>query len=191
MPQRSGRLRSSGACDSAIALRCIHTSTRLEDPSMHPVRPSSVPLRASALSAALLLALAAPASAELVSESSEFGEDTITHDTETGLRWLDLTESIIHSYAAILTGFDAGGEFEGYRFATDEEVATLWVNAGIDTTVRSFVPQNYDPVVALAELVGQTGDGGNCGTGCTFFFSQAWYDSGSPAPESPGIATLS
>jgi hypothetical protein len=158
---------------------------------MHPDRPSNTLLRTLALSAALLLALAGPGKAELVSEASDFGEDTITHDTETDLRWLDITPSRALSYATILAALEVGGEFEGYRFATGEEVLTLFVNAGIDTSTQDFVPQNFEPVVALAALLGgATSENGNCGDGCTFSFTQAWYDSGIPVPTSPFIATL-
>jgi hypothetical protein len=157
---------------------------------MHLDRPVNVRIRTLALSTALVLTLVGPAAADLVSEDSDFGENTVTFDTETGLRWLDITESRARSYETILAALEPAGEFEGYRFATEEEVTTLFVNAGIDTSTEEFVLQNFAPVVALAALVGQTGANGNCGTDCTFLLGQAWYDSGFPIPEFPFIATL-
>jgi PEP-CTERM motif len=67
--------------------------------------------------------------------------------------------------------------FEGYRLATKAEVSAFFVDAGLDVTPGlSFVPQNFDPAVALAALVGELGSDGNCGPGCTFSFTPGWID---------------
>jgi hypothetical protein len=116
---------------------------------------------------------------------------TLTRDTDTGLRWLDVTLSLDYSYSEILAALGPGGTFEGFRLGTGEEVATLAENAGVDRGTGLFVPENYDPIVALTNLVGQTGDNGNCGTGCSFNFSAGWYDSGNPAPQFLFYMTLS
>jgi len=155
--------------------------------------------------AALPAACLAGALSVLVSENSPFGADTITHDTATGLRWLDLTESISYSRSQILLETGPGGTFEGYRLATDAEIQPLFVDAGIDLgpgTFDQFVPQNYAPIAALAALVGQLGTNGNCGNGCTFFYTQgftaelppfqntaavsgfAWFDNSAPLSQS-------
>ena len=125
---------------------------------------------------------AAPALAVLVSEGGSFGANTLTRDTATGLRWLDLTLSLNRTYAQIAQELGPGGDFAGYRFATGNEVEELWENAGIDTSTSLFVAQNHQPVSALAALVGQTGSNGNCGSGCTYFYTEGWYWNGDPPP---------
>lgn len=143
------------------------------------------------------------AGAVLLSEGSPFGADTITHDTVTGLLWLDLTESTSYSHTQILDATGPGGTFAGYRLATDAEIQQLFVDAGIDLGpgTSNFVPQNYAPIVALAALMGQLGNDGNCGIGCTFFYSAgftaeppysslvastsfAWFDNSAPLSQS-------
>jgi len=121
--------------------------------------------------------LAATSSATLVSENSPFGTDTSTLDTQTGLHWLDLTLSTGLSHTEILQQIASGGTFEGYRLATEAEVSAFFVDAGLDVNAPgSFVPQNFDPAVALAALVGTLSSDGNCGTGCTFSFTPGWID---------------
>jgi len=126
--------------------------------------------------AGVLLAavLSGNATASLVSEDSPFGAGTITLDTNTGLRWLDLTESNGLSHDQVLQGLMAGGTFEGYRLATSAELGQLFLDAGFvldPGTLGSFIPQNHDPAVTLGGFVGVLGTNGNCGTGCTFSFS--------------------
>src|SRR5688572_7151684 len=89
-------------------------------------------LASVALLFALPLALPLAAGATLISESSPFGADTVTFDSETGLRWLDLTESAGLSHTEITLELAPGGAFEGYRFATAAELTELFANAGID-----------------------------------------------------------
>lgn len=142
---------------------------------------------------AAALALPRAAEAALSSESSPFGADTITLDSETGLRWLDLTLSAGLSHTELLQELSPGGTFEGYQLATAAEVAELFVNAGIDVSAPAldeFVPQNYAPIVALAALVGQLGANGNCGAGCTFAFSAGLLEGPPPSPGFFPTATL-
>ena len=83
--------------------------------------------------------------------------------------------------------------FEGYQLATQAQVAELFVNAGIDVSdpaLDEFVPQNYAPIVALAALVGQLGDNGNCGAGCSFAFSAGLLEGPPPSPGFFPVATL-
>jgi len=141
------------------------------------------PRPALVLATLAVAALAArPAAAVLLSESSAFGADTITRDTATGLRWLDLTESVSLGYAQLLGQLEAGA-LVGYRLATVDEVATLWQHAGIDAGSSDFVAVNYAPIVALAGLLGGAlGTNGNCGPGCSFSFVQGWIANGAPPP---------
>ncbi len=134
------------------------------------------------LAALLAAGIAAPASAivPLSSEDSSYGLGTITYDEISGLRWLDLTESISISKAQILVEIGPGGLFEGFRLATGAEIADLATHAGIDVAFQNdFVPENHDGVVFLATLLGgPLGTNGNCGIGCTFSFTKGF--SGDP-----------
>ena len=134
--------------------------------------------------ACLLAGALAPgrAAALLASVDSPFGVGTLTFDTDTGLRWLDLTESADFSHDQLLQALGPGQIFEGYRLATRDEVFTLFTHANFDLSpaaVGNFVPQNADPAVALGTLVGVLGTNGNCGTGCTFSFT-AGFTAGPP-----------
>jgi hypothetical protein len=121
--------------------------------------------------------LSGPATATLVSENSPFGTDTITLDTDTGLRWLDMTESDGLSHEEVLQELMPGGTFEGFRLATSAELAQLFLAAGFDLdpqTLQDFVAENFDPAVTLGGFVGVLGTNGNCGTGCTFSFTEGF-----------------
>lgn len=60
------------------------------------------------------------------------GDNLITRDTSSGLDWLDLTETNGISYDDILPQLDSGGQFDGWRYATNDEVVALWSNFGIN-----------------------------------------------------------
>lgn len=79
----------------------------------------------------ILLSISFPASANFVSQSSSFGEDTIVHDAQTNLNWLDLSLTEGYSYVYVDEQLAPGGKFYGYRFATIKEVTTLFQHAGI------------------------------------------------------------
>jgi hypothetical protein len=157
------------------------------------VKPSIPRARSACCIAAIGLVLLASGAgrAQRVAESGPFGPATLTHDMATGLRWLDVTLSTHHSYSDILAELGPGGMFDGFRLGSGNEVATLLQNAGIDIGTGLFVPENDDPIVALAALVGQTGDDGNCGTGCRFNYTRGWIDNGDPPPQFLSTATLS
>ena len=100
---------------------------------------------------AAALALLAPvgtASAILLDEG------IITRDTSNGLEWLDLTQSQNRSYNDVKTQFGAGGDFDGFRYATAAEVDVLWSRVGI--TVQGFQnPGLFSSASALMDLVGR------------------------------------
>jgi len=55
------------------------------------------------------------------------GADTaITFDTNTGLEWLDLTETNGISYSNMLTLLGSGQQYEGWRYANYGEVAAIF-----------------------------------------------------------------
>jgi len=145
------------------------------------------------LAAALLAGSEAFAAAVLQSESSSFGPDTITFDSASGKRWLDLTESTSISHTQILVEVAVGGLFEGYHLATDAEIAQLFADAGIDLGpgTNDFVPQNYDAIVALTNLIGVLGTNGSCGSGCTFSYTQGYTAEPQPYPGGFAVSAVS
>ncbi|MES9957094.1 MAG: PEP-CTERM sorting domain-containing protein [Sedimenticola sp.] len=58
------------------------------------------------------------------------GVDSATYDERTGLTWLDLTATKGVSYDAVLANMSIGGAYEGWRYATVDEVTSLWDSAG-------------------------------------------------------------
>lgn len=117
--------------------------------------------------------------ATLISSDSTFGTDTITHDTDTGLQWLDVPLSTAYTYGETLDELQSGGIFDGYRLATEDEVLTLWGNSGINTgLLGSFVSENYKPIVDLMSFVGVTSHNGNLGGGISFDFTYGNFDNG-------------
>ena len=55
----------------------------------------------------------------------------ITRDTTTGLDWLDLTETNGRIYNDISSKLGAGQEFDGWCYASSEDVQALWKNLGV------------------------------------------------------------
>jgi len=99
------------------------------------------------------------ASAELVEEDLfNLGDGLITRDTQTGLRWLDVTETQGLSVDFILGDGD-GWLTAGYRYATLAEVQTLAQNAGVVTfsPVNIRLEANVPGVSLLIDLLGNVG----------------------------------
>ncbi len=85
------------------------------------------------------------------------GDGLLTHDTETGLEWLDLTQTLDQSLSSISPLLSAGNTYDGFRVATSNEVISLLNGAGISPIPTS----TSDPVVfasatALTSLLGET-----------------------------------
>lgn len=55
------------------------------------------------------------------------GDAAITFHTDTNLAWLDLSVTASMSVNEVLTSLNPGGQFEGWRYATQEDVETLKV----------------------------------------------------------------
>ena len=127
------------------------------------MRSDGTSTRPGVLAFTVALTGAPLANAELVSLDSDFGPGTITHDTETGIDWLDLTLTTSRSVTDITAQLGAGGEFEGFRYATTADIATLWTHAGIaDITTEGpingadFTAANFEAANLLAGLFGIT-----------------------------------
>jgi hypothetical protein len=87
----------------------------------------------------------------------------ITFDSTTRLRWLDLTESQLYdpdaggsqgSYDLVSSELGPGGLFDGFRFATIDEVNSLFSNAGLPTVPAGFPSQPDDN--PLGNIAGET-----------------------------------
>lgn len=84
-----------------------------------------------------------------------FGADSITWDTDTGFGWLDVEETVGRAANDVTANLGPGGEFEGFRFAVEDEVLDLFRNAGIpDVPDRSAA--NIAPAQALMDFIGST-----------------------------------
>ena len=72
----------------------------------------------------VLLAVSVSSQAVLIDNGN------ITSDTATGLHWLDLTQSTNLSVGFVSTQFGAGGQFAGFRYATNNEVQAMILSEG-------------------------------------------------------------
>ncbi len=113
----------------------------------------------AALVAAIALQLTGASAAQGVLVEEDLfgtGDGLLTLDTDTGFRWLDLTESTNRSVNDVSSQFGVGGDFEGFRYATIAEAATLYANAGIPNPYL-FTEANVPGVTSLLALMGETG----------------------------------
>jgi len=108
------------------------------------------------MTALVLTTIAGGAHADLIeADDAFFGTDSVTLDTDTGLEWLDLTESQGLSYNEVVAGMGAGGTYEGWRYASVAEVYGPLTNAGIPD-VGSTSVANIAPAQSLMDLIGST-----------------------------------
>lgn len=112
------------------------------------------------------------ANATLLSIDSGFGTNTLTNDSTSGLDWLDLSITDGFSYSTIESQMGSGLTYDGYRFATYQEVFELWENAGFDHyltgtgtqpngSFNTFVNYfgntfNVDPCLSCFGMIGYT-----------------------------------
>lgn len=110
----------------------------------------------STLAAVALLWLSGlPARANLIqADDPQFGANSLTIDTTSGLAWLDLTASAGLSYQQTLADTQPGGIFSGFRFATAQEVLTLYTAADIPGT--GYFPAATQSILSLIDLIGAT-----------------------------------
>ena len=84
-------------------------------------------------------------------------EGSITYDPNTGLQWLDLTQTTLRSYDDVASQLGIGGAFYGYRYATASEVSALFTDAGITNPVWGSTDSVQIPsVLALFSMMGET-----------------------------------
>ena len=107
-----------------------------------------------------------------------FGVGSITRDTVTNLDWLDVPLSQGRTFIDVAGEFGSGGDFEGFRHATEAEFRTLVVNAGIPD-INVTVTGDLTPFTNLINLLGATSS--QEGNPETFGFLN------DPNPGSPGL----
>jgi hypothetical protein len=83
----------------------------------------------------------ADASAQNFARFVDSGRTTL--DTETGLEWLDLTETMGISYFDLLGELNPGGLFEGYRYASTGELYGLFEGLGVLEASDPFYFSSY------------------------------------------------
>jgi hypothetical protein len=83
-----------------------------------------------------------------------------TIDSTQHLEWLDLTETVGRSYNDVAGQFEAGGDYEGWRYAVASELASLFAEAGLPTPVTDIngsTAHGANPQLkAFIELIGPT-----------------------------------
>lgn len=77
----------------------------------------------------------------------------LTYDTNSGLEWLNLTETLGQSYDAVVGGY--GGFISmGFRYAAVEEVRSLYNNVSIS---QYLSPPTYQEDTAMRDMLIKTG----------------------------------
>ncbi|HEY1789945.1 MAG TPA: hypothetical protein VGJ73_17500 [Verrucomicrobiae bacterium] len=102
-----------------------------------------------------LLVTALSARASLITGTDPgFASDSLTIDTQTELAWLNLSFTADLSYNQVLAGMQPGGIFNDYTFATSQEVAGLYADAGI--SAAGYYSLSTPAIGSLISLVGST-----------------------------------
>jgi hypothetical protein len=116
------------------------------------------------LTALLLFSFTQYSYASFISlDSATYGLNSITLDTDTGLEWIDPWRPIVqgrssygfNTYYDVLALLGVGGYFEGFRFATKQDLDTLFFSsAGFDsTTALSSSTATESDKIAAAGLI--------------------------------------
>jgi len=95
--------------------------------------------------------------AELLSANDpQFGANSLTIDTTSGLAWLDLPFSKDLSYQQMGLAIQPGGAFKGFRYATVPEVQALFAHAGIANGFQLESSLGAQNIGSLISLLGAT-----------------------------------
>lgn len=101
--------------------------------------------------------------------------DTFTTDTRSGLDYLDITESTGLTYQYVTNNLRKGQQFEGWRHATQNEIESLFVSAGLSQCIPSCVA-NELPLAKLINLWSATVSDTNMNR-TYFIYNQIYPDS--------------
>jgi hypothetical protein len=98
------------------------------------------------------------ASAALTSADWKIEDDDLLTIDDSGLQWLDLSETVGQSYNAVAAQLVADGLFEGFRYATVAEVEGLWDSAreGDNLSYDGWSVDNNGVFDVLAPFWGDT-----------------------------------
>ena len=110
----------------------------------------------------------------MVGDWKAAGDELLTIDTTLGLEFLDLTQSTGKTYLDVLKEFGVGGDFEGFRYATEQEVVNLvneigWTSTPAFSAGASSTSRVTGEALAVMDLIGRTasGRGGITASGLT------------------------
>lgn len=111
---------------------------------------------------ALLFVAAPSAKAYLyLTGDANFGPNSVTVDTSTGLGWLNVSQADGLSYEQVLSETQTGGKFSGFRFATVQEVLGLYGSAGLTASsygdTADYYPASSPLIQSFFSLIGTTG----------------------------------
>jgi len=119
---------------------------------------------------------------------AKFGADSVTLDTETGLEWLDITQSTGLSYSIVMDQFASGGVYEGFRYATELDVITFFDHAGVRNSLlgsigKEGLPASFES--AVEDFMALTGfyNAGPPSDRTLVRNNTALYDDGDPADD--------
>ncbi len=114
------------------------------------------------------------------------GRVNSTYDPNTGLEWLNLDQTAGQSYQSVLAGWNGYTTAQGYRFATRDEIVTLFLHAGAVNVIvarladlSDLVPENVPAAELLFSLMGETY------TSTDLRRSRMFYDPGSEPEMAP------
>lgn len=86
---------------------------------------------------ALLSVLSIGANAEFIeTDYLNYGDGLSTLHEETGVEWLDFTETMGHSYNSLSSSLDT--DFVGWRFPTESEVLTMYASFFPNITMTNY-----------------------------------------------------
>lgn len=87
----------------------------------------------------------------------------LTYDTDTGLEWLDVTVTAGLSYNDVTAELGAGGAYEGFSFATRQQILSLFSAVGLQEIPN--VPEPMGGGEQIQELLSHWGVTWNLGSG--------------------------
>ncbi len=83
------------------------------------------------------------------------GDSLVTKDLNTGLYWLDLSQTINTSYESVRLKLEPGGEFYGFRYANINEIDQLQESANLFSGLFSTANVTYKQ--RISDLINQVG----------------------------------
>jgi hypothetical protein len=110
-----------------------------------------------------LLFVAAPSAKAYLylTGDANFGSNSITVDTSTGLGWLNVSKTAGLSYQQVHSETQTGGTFSGFRFATVQEVLHLYSSAGLTASsygnTTGYYPVSSPSIQTFFSLLGTSG----------------------------------